>query len=288
MTLSPFEAERREFGKSPFGYKQRDVDQFVDEVQRSLRQLWEDRSDTREENERLKERLTRFEQIEDQLKNTLLLAQDSAEKAHEQARRESELVMREAGQKSRDIVHAAHEDKQRLEMVLRDLHSAEQEARQRLRAMSSAILSHLDDTEQLVNEGYSNFRAVVHAHPEATELRSAHESMSDVAARASLAAEAAVALEQKRVTEGEESAKRVELDAELATRATDKLIEADSEITSRPARMRRTDIDSLETSFAKGEQADAFFDAPPSFDPSEVAERSERPRTRVATEADFE
>src|SRR5690349_6648322 len=126
MTLSPFEVERREFASAPMGYKKRDVDAFVDEVHRSLAQLWQDRSDMREENERIKERLERFEQLEDQLKNTLLLAQDSAEKAHEQARRESDLVMREAGQKARDIVHHAHEDKQRVEMVLRDLVSAEQ------------------------------------------------------------------------------------------------------------------------------------------------------------------
>jgi cell division initiation protein len=275
MTLSPFEVERREFGSAPMGYKKRDVDHFVDEVQRSLRDLWQERSDTREENERIKERLARFEQIEEQLKNTLLLAQDSAEKAHEQARRESELILREAGQKSRDIVHAAHEDKQRLEMVLRDLHSAEQEARQRLRSLSGAILSHLDDTEQLVAESSGNFRAIVQAHPEANELRSSHaETMSDIAERAAVIAEAAA------VEAAANEADRIALDADLAATAADRLAQAE------PAELRATTaaVETLETEMATGETADAFFDTPPTFDPSEVASR----RERVASFADFD
>lgn len=276
MTLSPFEVERREFGSAPMGYRKRDVDHFVDEVQRSLRDLWEERSDTREENERLKERLARFEQLEEQLKNTLLLAQDSAEKAHEQARRESELILREAGQKSRDIVHAAHEEKQKLEMVLRDLHGAEQEARQRLRAMSGAILSHLDDTEQLVAESSGAFRAIVNAHPEATELRSSSlETMAEHAERAAIIAEAEAA--EVEATQAE----RVALDAELVASAVDRLEGADVA----PARMRRTDVDTLGTTAARSETADAFFDAPPSFDPTSVAPR-ERATTTTAVDAE--
>ncbi|MBC7459850.1 MAG: DivIVA domain-containing protein [Thermoleophilia bacterium] len=237
MTLSPFEVERREFSKAPFGYKAHDVDQFVDEVHRSLQQLWEERADVREENERIKERLARFEQMESQLTSTLLLAQDSAEKSHEQARRESDLVMREAGQKARDIIHAAHEDKQRLEMVLRDLHSAEQEARQRLRALSGAIISHLDDTEQLVADGAATFRAVVQAHPEATELRASNTQELR-------AADIAAAAERLERTE----------EAVDPTRAT-----------GAPAELRRTT--------AKGEVADAFFDAPPTFDATQKSSR---------------
>jgi cell division initiation protein len=283
MTLSPFEAERREFGRVPFGYKPRDVEHFVDEVQRSLRDLWQERSDVREDNERLKERLARYEQLEEQLKNTLLLAQDSAEKAHEQARRESELILREAGQKSRDIVHAAHEDKQRLEMVLRDLHGAEQEARQRLRALSGAILSHLDDTEQLVSESSGNFRAIVQAHPEANELRSSSaESMSELAERAAIVAEAAVA------AEAETRAERRAFDADVEAAAENRRAaeaEAERERTprERPTRFRRSAatnaVDSLETGMATGETADAFFDAPPTFDTSEVAGRRDRVTT---------
>ena len=275
MTLSPFEVERREFGTAPMGYRKRDVDNFVDEVQRSLRDLWQERSDTREENERLKERLHRFEQIEEQLKNTLLLAQDSAEKAHEQARRESELIMREAGQKSRDIVHSAHEEKQKLEMVLRDLHSAEQEARQRLRAMSGAILSHLDDTEQLVAESSGTFRAIVQAHPEATELRGvAAESIADMAERAAFVAEAeAQALEADAV-------ERIALDAAVAASAIDRL---DQVAARRPSRARGNEVASLETGVAAGKTADAFFDAPPIFDPTQTSRR-ERAASTIDTE----
>ena len=280
MTLSPFEVERREFGRVPFGYKPHDVDQFVDEVHRSLQQLWEDRADVREENERLKERLTRFEQMEDQLKNTLLLAQDSAEKSHEQARRESDLVMREAGQKARDIIHAAHEDKQRLEMVLRDLHSAEQEARQRLRALSGAVISHLDDTEALVAEGAATFRAVVQAHPEANELRASVGSdarAEELAAAARQFEEVASSITVNPVTTPVETT-----DAAPAAESTPEVTEAPKADRSRggeAAELRRTK--------ASGEVADAFFDAPPAFDAKSVADRREPSNAEAPSFADF-
>ncbi|MCW2974716.1 MAG: hypothetical protein JWN72_2989 [Thermoleophilia bacterium] len=262
MTLSPFEVERREFARAPFGYKAHDVDQFVDEVHRSLQQLWEDRADVREENERIKERLTRFEQMEDQLKNTLLLAQDSAEKSHEQARRESDLVMREAGQKARDIIHAAHEDKQRLEMVLRDLHGAEQEARQRLRALSGAIISHLDDTEQLVADGAATFRAVVNAHPEATELRSSNTQELR-------AADIAAAAERLEASETGEPVATTPVTSPIVpvTERTEVVEEGEASRTAGlAADLRRTT--------AKGEVADAFFDAPPTFDANHKSSRT--------------
>ncbi len=287
MTLSPFEVERREFGSAPMGYRKRDVDQFLDEVHRSLRELWETRSDAREENERLKERLARFEQLEDQLKNTLLLAQDSAEKAHEQARRESELLLREAGQKSRDIVHAAHEEKQKLEMVLRDLHGAEQEARQRLRSLSGAILSHLDDTEQLVAESAGNFRAIVTAHPEANELRSSTlETMAEHAERAAVLAEAeAAAAELLQASSAEATdeapAPRVQLDATEAGEAVDRVDRVERATADSTVETAGTstddaddaDVESLGTDAAASEAADAFFDAPPRFDLNDIAPR---------------
>jgi cell division initiation protein len=284
MTLSPFEVERREFGSAPMGYRKRDVDQFTDEVQRSLRDLWEERSDTREENERLKERLARFEQIEDQLKNTLLLAQDSAEKAHEQARRESELMLREAGQKSRDIVHAAHEEKQKLEMVLRDLHGAEQEARQRLRAMSGAILSHLDDTEQLVSESTGNFRAVVQAHPEANELRSSNlETMAEHAERAAVLAEAEIAAAKQAAAELEAKVDaRIEASVERVKLMDDELDQAETRIKA-AERTTGSNVDTLGTNAARSTTADDFFDSPPSFDPTVVA-----PRERASSAVDPE
>ena len=162
MTLSPFEVERQEFGKAAMGYRRSEVDSFLDEVRHTLLGLWQERADLREENERLNERVARFTALEEQLKNTLLLAQDSAEKAQEQARRESELLMREAGQKAREIVHAAHEERQRLESALRDLQAAEGETRQRFRALAQTVVQHLDDSKHAVADSASTLRAIVH------------------------------------------------------------------------------------------------------------------------------
>jgi cell division initiation protein len=159
--MSPFEVERQEFGRGPWGYKRSEVNTFLDEVQTTLVGLWQERSQLREENERLNERVARFTALEEQLKNTLLLAQDSAEKACEQARREAELIMREAGQKAREIVHTAHEERQRLETTLRDLQSSEVELRQRFRGLANTVLSHLNENADAVADTGTILRATI-------------------------------------------------------------------------------------------------------------------------------
>ncbi len=188
MTLSPFEVERREFGRRLFGYRRTEVDKFLDEIRGTLVGLWQERTDLREQVERLSERVTRYSTVEDQLKNTLLLAQDSAERAQEQARRESELVLREAGQKAREVVHNAHDEKQRLEKTARILQSAEMEARARMRTLAEAVLSQLDDTEQASIESATRLRAIVTS---VSTTPAAERTGQQPAARAAAAAEAA-------------------------------------------------------------------------------------------------
>lgn len=183
MSMSPFEVERREFGRSAMGYRRSEVDEFLDDVRGSLMSLWQERTDLREENERLTERVARFTALEEQLKNTLLLAQDSAEKAQEQARRESELLMREAGQKAREIVHNAHEQRQRLEGALRELQSAEQETRQRFRALAQTVLSHLDDTDASSVDSATTLRAVVQGSPRTEQRRPSGATQAEAARR---------------------------------------------------------------------------------------------------------
>lgn len=161
MAVSPFEIERREFGRSFTGYKQSEVDTFLDEVRITMTELWQERGDLREEVERLSERLTRFSQMEEQLKNTLLLAQDSADKSQEQARREAEIMLTEAGQKARDIVHEAHAEQQRLESSLRNLHTVEKETRTRFRQLAEAVIANLNQSEAAADKSATTLRAAV-------------------------------------------------------------------------------------------------------------------------------
>lgn len=161
MTLSPFEIERREFGTAAFGYKKHEVDQFITDIHGSYGQLWEERGALREELERLHERVERYTAQEEQLVSTLRLAQDSADRATEQARKEAELVLREATQQARDIVHKAHEERQQLDTIVRELRAAEREARHRLRTFASAVLTGLDDDESTTEAQARSLRAVV-------------------------------------------------------------------------------------------------------------------------------
>lgn len=160
MSLSPFDVEHKEFPRRPWGYRRDDVDAFLADVQDTLMGMWQERGDLREEVERLNERVARFAAQETQLKDTLTLANEQLEKVGVQAQREAELAIREANTKAREIVHGAYEERNRLELVMQNLLSAEQEARSRFRALGQAVISHLGDTERSTMDSENRVRDI--------------------------------------------------------------------------------------------------------------------------------
>lgn len=159
--MSPFEVERQEFGRAPFGYRAGEVRRFLDEVRTTLIELWQERTDLRDENERLRDQMRQYTDLEEQMKKTLLLAQDTAERARESARHEAEVVLRDAGQKAREIVHGAHQQRQRYELDVKELALTEQETRQRLSSLAHALIAHLDDSDTVTKNTTNTMRAVI-------------------------------------------------------------------------------------------------------------------------------
>ena len=110
MKLTPLDIKKQEFKKVMRGYDTVEVDTFMDmmasEFEESLKQQKELRDKVVETETQLKD----YRQIEKTLQQTLLQAQETMAKTYEAARREADLITREAEGKATRLLDQANGD----------------------------------------------------------------------------------------------------------------------------------------------------------------------------------
>lgn len=106
--LTPIEIENKEFKKSLRGYKEEDVDEFLDIVKEDFENLYRENLDLKEKLRLYKDQVNKYENIEDTLKATLITAQSAAEDTCTAANKKAKIIVEEADLKSRQIIEQAN------------------------------------------------------------------------------------------------------------------------------------------------------------------------------------
>ena len=114
MALTPVEIRHVKLGRSPLGYRRSATDRLLEEIVDSFEEVWRERADLQDKNERLESDIARYRDLEALLRKTLVTAERSAEELREQARREADVVLAEARAEARKITQAAFAERERL------------------------------------------------------------------------------------------------------------------------------------------------------------------------------
>lgn len=96
MRLTPLDIKKQEFKKVLRGYDPVEVDTFMDMLANELEEALRAQKETRDRGIELETQLRDYRQIEKTLQQTLLQAQETTGRIQENARKEAELVVREA------------------------------------------------------------------------------------------------------------------------------------------------------------------------------------------------
>ncbi|MBO8136657.1 MAG: DivIVA domain-containing protein [Desulfotomaculum sp.] len=111
--LTPLDIRQKEFKKSFRGYDERQVDKFLQEVADTLEDLLK-------ENEQLQKKLTecenrheQYRELEQAIKDTMVMAQKNAQELKENADKEIKIMMQDAYQRSEKIIRDAEEEGKR-------------------------------------------------------------------------------------------------------------------------------------------------------------------------------
>ena len=135
MAITSLEIKDKKFSSKFRGFDPEEVDEFLDIVVRDYETLVRSNYEKEQHIKNLEERLSYFDEIKDSLSQSVLIAQDTAER-----------VKQAANERSNNIVHQAEQDAQRL------LDEAKYKANEILRQAADNAKKVAIETEELKNK----------------------------------------------------------------------------------------------------------------------------------------
>ncbi len=114
MSMTPVEVRHLDLRRGLFGYRRSHVHRAIDEIADSFEAVWRERSELGEQVHQLEGEVARHVELETLLRSTLVSAERAAQDMKEQARREGELIVAEAGAEGRRLVRDAIAEKEQL------------------------------------------------------------------------------------------------------------------------------------------------------------------------------
>lgn len=177
MKLTPLDIRHKEFRRAMRGYSDEEVDVFLDEVADEFERLFQENMEFRERVEQLVEQVHEHELLKETLQKTLVSAQQQSDEMRANARKEAELIIKDAEIKGRDLLGESYVEKQRVQQSLTQLKQVEEDFKFKFRSLLEAHISLL--SEDAASGGRREPRSQVPARESGQELAAEIASLSD-------------------------------------------------------------------------------------------------------------
>ncbi|PWG00644.1 DivIVA domain-containing protein [Levilactobacillus bambusae] len=166
MVLSPQDIHNKEFGTKMRGYNVDEVNDFLDQIIKDYQITLNQKDDAQQQLDAANEKLKYFNDLKDSLNQSILVAQEAADKVKANSQKESEIILREAQKQASDIVSEATDKgnhiiaeasdrAKKLAVETDDLKKRTRSFRQRLKIMLESQLDVVNskDWDDLLKEG---------------------------------------------------------------------------------------------------------------------------------------
>jgi cell division initiation protein len=140
MKLTPLDLTRKEFSVSFRGYNRAEVDEFLSSLASDYETLFRENASLKEEISSLAGKLEEYRSMEENLKNSLLLAQKVAEEVKNNSQKEAEIILNQARIKAEKALEEASRK-------LEETRFLYQRVRAELRSLIRTFSEILDRTE---------------------------------------------------------------------------------------------------------------------------------------------
>jgi cell division initiation protein len=146
--LTPLDIHNKEFKRGFRGYNEEEVDEFLDQVVKDYEKLYRDNLEMKETIDRVNSKLEHYQHMENTLHNTLVIAQETAEEVKLNAKKETELLIKEAEIRGQKMVEEAMHKVRRANTEYEELKKQAQVYRTRMRTLLQAQLEILQHSEE--------------------------------------------------------------------------------------------------------------------------------------------
>ncbi|MEK3788171.1 MULTISPECIES: DivIVA domain-containing protein [Paenibacillus] len=153
MPLSPLDIHNKEFARRLRGYDEDQVNEFLDQVVKDYDIVLRENKELRNELLSIQEKLDHFANIEETLSKTIIVAQEAADEVKNNAKKEAQLIVKEAEKNADRIVNDALAKSRKIALEVEELKKQASIYRARFRTLVEAQLDLLsqDGWEALEN-----------------------------------------------------------------------------------------------------------------------------------------
>ncbi|MBS3994601.1 MAG: DivIVA domain-containing protein [Alkaliphilus sp.] len=108
--ITPLDIQNKEFKKVIRGYKESEVEEFLDKVIIDYEKLYKENIELKDKITLLNEQIDKYTSLEKTLNNTLIIAQTTAEEVNTNAHKKAELIEKEAEFKGAKLIESANSE----------------------------------------------------------------------------------------------------------------------------------------------------------------------------------
>lgn len=123
--VSPLEIEEKEFGSQISGYKKTEVDDFLYNIANDIEELLKEIEIKNKEILRLNDELDKFNRIEKNITEALVLAKETSNEIIVNAKNKADVIVKEGENKAKNIIDEANNDilgaKRELQDIKKDM-----------------------------------------------------------------------------------------------------------------------------------------------------------------------
>lgn len=108
--ITPLDIQNKEFQRTFRGYGTKEVDQFLDNINNDYEKLYRENIELKDKIGMLTDQIRQYNNLEETLKSTLVLAQSTADDVTGSARKKAELIIEDADIRSQGLIRDAMEE----------------------------------------------------------------------------------------------------------------------------------------------------------------------------------
>lgn len=143
--ITPLEIQNKEFKKSIRGYRENEVDEFLDLIMIDYEKIYKENIELKDKITLLNEQISKYRNLEKTLNDTLVVAQSTAEEVKSNAHRKAELIIQQSEIDAQQIIDAANkkvmEIKREYEEIKKQVHIFQIKFRTLLESQLEAVVN---------------------------------------------------------------------------------------------------------------------------------------------------
>ncbi len=140
MVLSPIDIHNKEFTRGFRGYQEDEVNDFLDQIMKEFEMTIRKNKTLEKEISDLNERVQHYQTMEVTLNKSIVVAQETGEEVKANARKEAELIIKEAEKNADRIVNESLAKSRKIQLEIEELERQAKIFRTRLKMLIEAQL----------------------------------------------------------------------------------------------------------------------------------------------------